>query len=287
MPLPTYKNIKLLTSHNKELLFIIISRPNAKNAIDTDTAFELSSAVKHYNESAQYKIAILSGEGDTFCAGADLKEVSQISSNILTNEKFRKRLNEYGTGPLGPTRMTSTKPVIAAVKGFAVAGGLELALWCDLVVSHKEAIFGVFCRRFSVPLIDGGTVRLARVIGYSRAMDMILTGRAIKGEEAFQWGLVNRLVEKPDEVMAEAEKLASFLCDLPQDCMLSDRMSLIESVYGNLERDLRNEMRLGMRTMMSGATVSGAKRFSEGNEGKHGNVVKESLKKNVLRLSKL
>lgn len=287
MSFPIYKNINLSTSNDSQILHIIISRPHAKNAINTDTALELFSAVKHYNESAQYKIAILSGEGDTFCAGADLKEVSENSSNLLADEKFRRRLNEYGIGPLGPTRNISTKPVIAAVRGFAVAGGLELALWCDLVVSHKEAIFGVFCRRFSVPLIDGGTVRLARVIGYSRAMDMILTGRAIKGEEAFQWGLVNRLVEKTDQVMTEAEKLASFLCDLPQECMLSDRVSLIESVYGNLERDLRNEMRLGMRAMISGASVKGAKRFSEGNEGKHGTIVKEGLKKNMLRWSKI
>ena len=267
---------------------ITINRPSAKNSIDTDTAFELMDVIHYFNSSPKHKIAILTGAGDTFCAGADLKEVSQISSSMQVSEKFQTRLNEYGIGPLGPTHSVSLKPVIAAVCGYAVAGGLELALWCDMIVSHKDAIFGIFCRRFSVPLIDGGTVRLARVIGYSRAMDMILTGRAIKGDEAYTWGLVNRLVEKPENVCEEAEKLGKLLCDLPQECMRSDRMSLIESVFGNLEKDLRNETRLGIKTMMTGATVAGATRFSKNNEGKHGKIVLESnVKKNLLRNSKL
>jgi len=286
--LPSFSNLKLSTLYENQILVVALNRPSFKNAVNTTTAHELKDALLYFNATASYKITILTGEGDTFCAGADLKEVAQIQANPILSAPFQNRLNEYGIGPLGPTRSVSLKPVIAAVRGYAVAGGLELALWCDMVVSHNEATFGVFCRRFSVPLIDGGTVRLARVVGYSRAMDMILTGRAIKGVEAYSWGLVSRLVEKAEDVFEGAEKLAKELCDLPQECMRSDRLSLIESVYGNLERDLRNEFRLGMKTMTTGATVAGASRFSENQEGRHGKVVLDSkIKKNLVRMSKL
>lgn len=281
--LPSYKNLKLRTLYENQILLITISRPYAKNSFNTETAYELAETIKYFNDS-QHKVAILIGEGDTFCAGADLKELGQISSAEEVSAKLMSRLRDYGIGGMGPTKMIALKPIIAAVRGYAVAGGLELATWCDMIVSHKDAVFGVFCRRFSVPLIDGGTIRLARIVGYSRAMDMILTGRAIKGTEAYSWGLVNRITDKAEDVLNEAEKLAKLLCDLPQECMRSDRLSTIESVYGNLERDLRNETRLGLKTIMTGASIEGAKRFIN-KEGKHGAEVLE--KKNILDRSKL
>ena len=284
--IPSYSNIKLSTLNNNEILVVTIARKLFKNAIDTSTAHELNAAFNYFNSTPTLKIAILTGEGDTFCAGADLKEVSQAKTDFKTLTHMMTRLNEYGMGPLGPTHSISLKPVIAAVCNYAVAGGLELALWCDMVVSHNDAKFGVFCRRFSVPLIDGGSIRLARVIGFSRAMDLILTGRAINGVEAFSWGLVNRLVGKAEDVFGEAEKLAVELCGLPQQCMRSDRISLIESSYGNLERDLRNESRLGANSLIVGLEEAG--KFSKNKEGRHGNVVGVSkIKKNLVRMSKL
>lgn len=286
--LPTFSNIKLSTLYNNQILLVKICRPSSKNAIDTATAYELKEAFNHFNINHSLKVAIITGEGDTFCSGADLKEVSLSKSDPKLAAFFTARFSDYGMGPLGPTHSVSQKPVIAAVCGHAVAGGLELAIWADMIVSHKSAAFGVYCRRFSVPLLDGGTVRLARIIGYSRAMDMILTGRGINGSEAFSWGLVNRLVEKSEDVFDEAAKLAKQLCDLPQECMRSDRLSLIESVFSNMERDLRNEMRLGMRIVRAGATAEGAARFVEQKEGRHGNAVSDpKLKENLVKSSKL
>src|SRR5216683_1082742 len=192
-------------STERDVALVTINRPEARNAVDRPTALLLAEAFRRFDADALLSVAILTGADGTFCAGADLKAVATARGN---------RVGEDGDGPLGCTRMLLGKPVIAAVEGFAVAGGLELALWCDLRVAARNATFGVYCRRFGVPLVDGGTVRLPRVIGMSRAMDMILTGRGVSGEEAFAFGLANRLVE-PGATLAEALQLAQQLARLP------------------------------------------------------------------------
>src|SRR5579863_8641142 len=243
----------------KSLAIITINRPEARNAIDGPTADALAEAFRRFDRDADLAVAILTGAGGCFCAGADLKAVATSRGN---------RVTENGDGPLGCTRMLLGKPVIAAVEGFAVAGGLELALWCDLRVAARDATFGVYCRRFGVPLCDGGTIRLPRLIGMSRAMDMILTGRGVSGEEAFAMGLANRVVE-PGTALANARQLARQLAAFPQRCMRGDRMSAYEGWTLGFEDALKNEYRHGIATVQSGETRAGAARFASG-VGRHG-----------------
>lgn len=240
---------------------ILINRPQAKNAVDGPTAKELADAFRVFDQDDDSYVAILGGLGGTFCAGADLKAVA-------TGENIN-RTEPTGDGPMGPSRMQLSKPVIAAISGYAVAGGMELALWCDLRVMEQSAIMGVFCRRWGVPLIDGGTIRLPRLIGMSRAMDLILTGRPVNAEEAKQMGLANRVVEDGN-ALAAAKKLAQQLCDFPQRCMRNDRMSAYEQWNLPLDAALSNEFTKGMETINSKETELGAKRFASG-KGRHGN----------------
>ena len=204
-------------------------------------------------------MAVLWGEGGDFCAGADLVAMSEGRPN---------RIERDGPGPMGPTRMVLSKPVIAAVAGHAVAGGLELALWCDLRVAEEGAIFGVYCRRWGVPLIDGGTVRLPRIVGAARALDMVLTGRPVHAQEALQWGLANRVVPT-GRAREEAEALAAEIARLPQQCLRSDRRSLYEQWALDLDAALSNEFALGCATIATGESVEGAARFARG-AGRHG-----------------
>ena len=241
------------------ILIVTINRPEVRNAVDRVTAQALADAFRQFDGDEGKRVAVLTGASGTFCAGADLKAVASGSGN---------QLSEDGDGPMGPTRMLLSKPVIAAVEGHAVAGGLELALWCDLRVAANDAVFGVYCRRFGVPLVDGGTVRLPRLIGQSQALDLILTGRGVLGEEALRMGLVNRLVETGAALDA-ALQLARQLCDLPQTCLKSDRMSSYEQWSLGWPDALRNEFRRGLQVIDSGETVAGALRFSAG-EGRHG-----------------
>ena len=246
--------------HNDGIFIVTICRANRRNAVDGPTAAALANAFRYFEENHKLKVAILTGEGQHFCAGADLKALSAGES--------QNEVNAEGDGPMGPTRMLTSKPTIAAVEGYAVAGGLELACWCDLRVAATNAIFGVFCRRFGVPLIDGGTIRLPRLIGQSRAMDMILTGRPVAADEALSFGLVNRICE-PGKALDEAIKLAEELADFPQICMQHDRRSVYEQWGVSMEEALRIEFELGMATISSGETLEGTQRFTFG-EGRHG-----------------
>lgn len=241
------------------LAVVTINRPQVRNAIDRSTAEALAEAFRGFDHDEGLAVAILTGAGGCFCAGADLKAVATDTGN---------RLGEEGDGPLGCTRMLLGKPVIAAVEGYAVAGGLELALWCDLRVAARDAVFGVFCRRWGVPLVDGGTIRLPRLIGMSHALDMILTGRGVSGDEALRMGLANRLAE-PGTALAAAKELASQLAAFPQRCLRSDRMSAYEGWTMPLGAALRNEFGHGKATTQSGETRAGASRFAAG-EGRHG-----------------
>ncbi|QNS03014.1 crotonase/enoyl-CoA hydratase family protein [Streptomyces xanthii] len=236
---------------------VVLSRPAARNAVDGPTAARLAAAFREFEADDTARVAVLWGEGGTFCAGADLKAVGTERGN---------RVAEDGDGPMGPTRLRLTKPVIAAVAGHAVAGGLELALWCDLRVAEEDAVFGVFCRRWGVPLIDGGTVRLPRIVGEGRALDLILTGRPVPAPEALAMGLVNRLVP-PGRARGEAEELARRLADFPQACLRSDLAS-VRATAGMPEAEaLRTEVRFGTGVLREG--VEGAGRFVAG-EGRHG-----------------
>ncbi|MEU3472818.1 enoyl-CoA hydratase [Rhodococcus sp. 05-340-1] len=237
---------------------IVLSRPEARNAVDGPTAQELIQAFEEFDADESASVAVLWGEGGTFCSGADLKALGTPRSNHAT---------EHGDGPMGPTRMRLSKPVIAAVSGYAVAGGLELALWCDLRIAEDDATFGVFCRRWGVPLIDGGTVRLPRIVGTGRAMDMILTGRAVDAEEALNMGLITRVVPV-GRARSEAEALAAELALLPQTCMREDRLSLLEQDGLDEESALKNEFRHGAISINADA-LSGASRFASG-AGRHG-----------------
>lgn len=239
---------------------VILSRPHARNAVDGPTAAALAAAFREFDADDNASVAVLYGEGGTFCAGADLKAIGTERGNNIDPDP-------NADGPMGISRMVLSKPVIAAVSGYAVAGGLELALWCDLRVAEQDAAFGVFCRRWGVPLIDGGTVRLPRLIGTSRAMDLILTGREVRAEEAFQIGLANRLV--PTGTAREAaEQLASDLAALPQTCLRQDRISLLEQ-DGCTERDaMINEFAHG-EVSLAADTLAGAAAFAEG-AGRHG-----------------
>jgi len=236
---------------------VILDRAGVKNAVDRATADELVAAFQAFDADPDARVAVLYGDHGTFCAGADLKALASGTPN---------RVEPDGDGPMGPSRMVLGKPVIAAIAGYAVAGGLELALWCDLRVAEADATLGVFCRRFGVPLIDGGTIRLPRLIGLSRAMDLILTGRAVSADEALAIGLVNRVVAK-GEALAEAQRLAAQLAALPQAAMLADRMSAYVQHDLPLDKALVYELEHGRAALAEG--LAGARRFSAG-EGRHG-----------------
>ncbi len=232
-----------------------IDRPHRKNAVDGPTAAALARAFRAFDADPECDVAVLRGSGGTFCSGADLAAFAQDPRSM--------RLEPGGDGPLGCTRMLLSKPVVAAVDGYAVAGGLELALWCDLRVVERDAVLGVFCRRYGVPLIDGGTIRLARAIGQSRALDLVLTGRAVSGEEAFAIGLANRLVE-PGQAYPAALALARELAAFPQRCLRSDRLSLYEQWNLALDDALRNEFARGSSVLASGESLDGARAFVQG-----------------------
>jgi len=241
------------------IAIVTINRPDVRNAVDRATAEALASSFRRFDADDSLRIAILTGSGGFFCAGADLKAVATRGGNRVTPE---------GDGPLGCTRMLLSKPVLAAVEGYAVAGGLELALWCDMRVAARDAVFGVFCRRWGVPLCDGGTIRLPRLIGMSNAMDMILTGRGVFGDEALRIGLANRVVDK-GKALDAAKDLAAQIAAFPQLCVRSDRMSAYEGWTMTLHDALANEFRHGIATIESGETRSGAQHFASG-AGRHG-----------------
>jgi enoyl-CoA hydratase len=239
---------------------VILDRPARRNAVDGPTALALADAFREFDADPGASVAVLWGAGGTFCAGADLHAVGGPSANRVTAD---------GDGPMGPTRMRLGKPVIAAITGHAVAGGLELALWCDLRVAERDAVLGVFCRRFGVPLIDGGTVRLPRLIGRGRALDLILTGRAVGAEEAERIGLVERVVPV-GQALAAARTLANELAALPQECMREDRLSVLEQ-DGRSERDaLAVELAHGRRSLAH--APAGVDRFRQG-AGRHGSPI--------------
>jgi enoyl-CoA hydratase len=237
---------------------VILDRPEVRNAIDRETAKALADAFRAFDADEEARVGVLFGDHGTFSAGADLKAVATGNFNLVARE---------GDGPLGPTRMLLSKPVIAAVAGYAVAGGLELTLWCDLRVVEEDAVLGVFCRRWGVPLIDGGTVRLPRLIGLSRALDVILTGRPVRAEEALQMGLANRVVKK-GTARAEAEKLARELAAFPQTCLRNDRRSAYEQFAHDLDGAIARELELGLDSLAADA-LAGAQKFASGS-GRHG-----------------
>ena len=245
---------------------VTLNRAEVRNAVDRATARQLAQAFRDFDADPQACVAILRGAGGQFCAGADLKALA----GGLGAEGGANDLNPdlQADAPMGPTRLQLRKPVIAAIEGHAVAGGLELALWCDLRVASTTAIFGVYCRRFGVPLIDGGTVRLPRLIGHSRALDMILTGRSVPADEALAFGLVHRVVEA-GTAAAVALTLARQLAELPQECLRNDRASVLEQEGLSLGNALALEFAYGQRTLASGESVDGAQRFRAG-LGRHG-----------------
>ena len=238
---------------------VTIDRPEVRNAVDEPTREALAEAFRRFDADEDASVAILTGANGVFCAGADLKAFAAGK---------KRRRTEDGDGPMGPTRMILGKPVIAAVEGYAVAGGLELALWCDLRVAAEDAVFGVFCRRWGVPLIDLGTVRLPRLIGQSHAMDLILTGRGVSGEEARRMGLANRITPKGG-ALVEALALAKELAALPQRCMRSDRLAALEQWSLGAREAMLNEFHRGMTVINSGESKEGATRFASG-AGRHG-----------------
>lgn len=246
-------------STDDQTTIVTIDRPEVRNAIDQPTAEALVEAFTAFDADDTQSVAILTGANGTFCAGADLKAVSDGRGN---------KVRESGIGPVGPSRLLLGKPVIAAVEGHAVAGGLELAIWCDLRVAASDAVFGVYCRRWGVPLVDGGTIRLPRLIGHSHALDMILTGRGVSGEEAKTMGLANRLTE-PGEALENALEMARQLARFPQRCMRSDRLSSYRQWPMPLHDALLEETRLGLQVIHSGETREGATRFASG-AGRHG-----------------
>ncbi len=233
---------------------VVIDRPGARNAVDRAAADALADAFRAFDDDPSQAVAVLTGAADTFCAGADLVAMDN-------------RVEPDGDGPMGPTRLRLSKPVVAAIEGYAVAGGLELALWCDLRVAAEDATFGVFCRRWGVPLIDGGTVRLPRLIGTSRAMDLVLTGRAVGAGEAERIGLVNRVVPA-GTARRHAEDLARELAAFPQECLRHDRLSLLEQEGLGEQEAMARELGYGVRSLAAGG-AEGARRFASG-EGRHG-----------------
>ncbi len=245
---------------NGAVTTVVINRPEARNAVNGPTAAALYEAFEQFDGDDRVSVAVLCGDNGTFCAGADLKAFGTPDANAV---------HRTGPGPMGPTRMVLSKPVIAAVSGYAVAGGLELALWCDLRVAEEDAVFGVFCRRWGVPLIDGGTIRLPRLIGHSRAMDMILTGRAVAAEEALAIGLANRVVPK-GQARRHAEELAAQLAALPQQCLRSDRMSTLHQ-WGAPETEAL-DFEFASIARVAVEANEGAGRFA-GGAGRHGAAV--------------
>ncbi|RKR89008.1 enoyl-CoA hydratase [Micromonospora pisi] len=243
---------------NGPVTTVILDRPERRNAVDGPTARALADAFRTFDADPGASVAVLWGANGTFCSGADLKAIGTPSGN---------RVEPDGDGPMGPTRMRLSKPVLAAISGHAVAGGLELALWCDLRIAETDAVLGVLSRRWGVPLIDGGTVRLPRLIGESRAMDLILTGRPVPAVEAYEMGLVNRLAA-PGAARTEAEELAAQLADVPQTCLRNDRLALLSGA-GRPEPDaLATELRYGVQSLAADA-ADGAARFAAG-AGRHG-----------------
>lgn len=244
--------------HDGPVTTVVIDRPEVRNAVDRATAEQMAAAFRDFEADDNAKVGVLFGDHGAFCAGADLKAIALGQGN---------RIDPEGDGPMGPSRMVLSKPVIAAIAGHAVAGGLELALWCDLRVAEEDAVLGVFCRRWGVPLIDGGTIRLPRLIGHSHALDLILTGRPVYAPEALRIGLVNRVVPKGG-AHAEALALARTIADFPQEAMRGDRMSAYEQWDLSLEDALQNELGRGMKAITA-ESQQGAQRFSNG-AGRHG-----------------
>ncbi len=253
--------------HEGPVTVVTIDRPEVRNAVDGPAAAALAEAFRAFDADPERSVAVLTGAGGVFCAGADLRAIAEGGERV-------NRLRADGDAPLGLSRLTLGKPVIAAVEGHAVAGGLELALWCDLRVASETAVFGVFCRRWGVPLIDGGTIRLPRIVGQGRALDMILTGRPVGAAEAYAWGLADRLVPAGTALDA-ALRLAADLAALPQRCMRSDRLSTLEQWSLDLEAAHANEFRRGDEVVRSGETRHGASRFSAG-AGRHGAAAPEA-----------
>ncbi|HVN40012.1 MAG TPA: crotonase/enoyl-CoA hydratase family protein [Myxococcota bacterium] len=243
---------------------VILSRPEVRNAVDQPTARALADAFLAFERDPDAKVGVLFGEHGAFCAGADLKSVSTGRGNRMQPPRTGDDWDALADdGPMGPSRMLLSKPVIAAIAGHAVAGGLELSLWCDLRVVEEDAVFGVFCRRWGVPLIDGGTVRLPRIVGHGRALDMILTGRPVSAQEAFAMGLANRVVPK-GRARAEAEALAAEIARFPQICARADRRSAYEQWDLPYDAAIANEYRRGLEAVASGETLTGATRFASG-----------------------
>jgi enoyl-CoA hydratase len=253
--------MSVLITHDGPVCIVTIDRPEVRNAVDGPTAALLADAFRTFDADPALSVAVLTGAHGTFCAGADLKGITDGRGNRVDRDVSMD-------GPMGPTRMLLSKPVVAAVEGFAVAGGLELAVWCDLRVAAADAVFGVYCRRWGVPLVDGGTVRLPRLIGHSHALDLILTGRGVSGEEALRMGLANRVVPNGTALEA-AVSLAKELAALPQGCLRRDRQSSYEQWSMDIPSALANETALGLDTIASGETLAGASRFAAG-EGRHG-----------------
>lgn len=252
-------NDPVLIERNGNVVVITLNRPQVRNAVDSATARALAQAFEAFDHDDSLSVSVLTGAGGTFCAGFDLREVAQGGRQLTQKET---------QGPMGPTWMLLSKPVLAAVEGYAVAGGFELALFCDLRIAAQDAVFGVFNRRFGVPLIDLGTVRLPRLIGQSHALDLILTGRSVSGEEALRMGVANRLVE-PGKSLEAALQLARTLAEFPQRGLRGDRMSSYQQWSLSWDDARRNELRLGLDALNSGQAVSGASRFARG-AGRHG-----------------
>ena len=256
----TMSTANVLTERNNTVLIVTINRPQVRNAIDGPTAQALATTFRTFDADESLNVAVLTGAGSSFCAGADLTTIASGERDL--------HVAEDGDAPLGVSRLLLSKPVIAAVEGYAVAGGLELALWCDLRVAATDATFGVYCRRWGVPLVDGGTIRLTRLIGHSHALDMILTGRGVSGQEALSMGLANRLVPSGTALTA-AIALAQDLARLPQLCLRSDRLSSYEQWPLPMAEALRNETQRGLQILQSGETLTGVSRFMQG-QGRHG-----------------
>ena len=257
-----YRTDPLLVEHDGPVTVVTINRPERRNAVDSLCADQLREAFLAFEDDDERSVAVLTGAAGTFCAGADLKAVA---------EGDRRPIPDNGPGPMGPTRLTLRKPVIAAVEGYAVAGGIELALWCDLRVVGEDAVFGVFCRRFGVPLCDLGTVRLPRIIGHGRAMDLILTGRPVGAQEALAMGLADRVVPTGTAVSA-AVAWAAELAELPQVCLRNDRLSAIAQWDLPVDEALLVETRFGLASLASGEALEGAARFA-GGAGRGGTTV--------------
>ncbi len=251
--------MKVQVEKQEPVFTVTLNRPEVRNAVDRETAEQLYEAFLEFERNDRLRVAVLFGEGGHFCAGADLKAIAAGKPN---------RIEPAGSAPMGPTRLFLSKPVIAAVAGHAVAGGLELACWCDLRIAEENAVFGVFCRRWGVPLMDGGTVRLARLIGASHALDMVLTGRPVSAAEAHRMGLANEVVANGGS-KGRAQELALGISRFPQVCLRHDRMSLYEGLGLKMQDALANEFRHGLETIHSGEIVQGVARFGDG-EGRHG-----------------